>query len=140
MLVSSTSARLNAGYIYASCGYGESTTDLVWAGSTLIYENGSLLAENERFSRESSIIYADIDVERLDTVRAKNPNFRDALCDRSESYSTVDGGPAFATDFGKKLYKTNFRAMVAPKIEATGEKIKSITSNKLSAEYYYKGE
>ena len=103
MLVSSTSARLNAGYIYASCGYGESTSDLVWAGSSLIYENGALQAENERFSRESSIIYADIDVERLDTVRAKNPNFRDALGERS--FTVQDGGVAFPTDFGKKLYK-----------------------------------
>ena len=128
MLVSSTSARLNAGYIYASCGYGESTTDLVWAGSTLIYENGSLLAENERFSRESSIIYADIDVERLDTVRAKNPNFRDALCDRSESYSTVDGGPAFATDFGKKLYKAIEAHPFVPAGNGLEERCKEILS------------
>ncbi len=128
MLVSSTSARLNAGYIYASCGYGESTTDLVWAGSTLIYENGSLLAENERFSRESSIIYADIDVERLDTVRTKNPNFRDALCDRSESYSTVDGGPAFATDFGKKLYKAIEAHPFVPAGNGLEERCKEILS------------
>ena len=128
MLVSSTSARLNAGYIYASCGYGESTTDLVWAGSTLIYENGSLLAENERFSRKSSIIYADIDVERLDTVRAKNPNFRDALCDRSESYSTVDGGPAFATDFGKKLYKPIEAHPFVPAGNGLEERCKEILS------------
>ena len=126
MLVSSTSARLNAGYIYASCGYGESTSDLVWAGSSLIYENGSLQAENERFSRESSIIYADIDVERLDTVRAKNPNFRDALGERS--FTVQDGGEAFPTDFGKKLYKTVDAHPFVPSGDELGERCREILS------------
>ena len=126
MLVSSTSARLNAGYIYASCGYGESTSDLVWAGSSLIYENGSLQAENERFSRESSIIYADIDVERLDTVRAKNPNFRDALGERS--FTVQDGGEAFPTDFGKKLYKAVDAHPFVPSGDELGERCREILS------------
>ena len=126
MLVSSTSARLNAGYIYASCGYGESTSDLVWAGSSLIYENGSLQAENERFSRESSIIYADIDVERLDTVRAKNPNFRDALGERS--FTVQDGGVAFPTDFGKKLFKTVDAHPFVPSGDELGERCREILS------------
>ena len=104
-LVSSTSARLMAGYVYSSCGYGESTTDLVWGGSSLIYENGVLLAENERFLCTSSVIYADIDVERMDTVRAKTPNFRDALSRRADCYGIVNGGDAFPTDFGSKLLK-----------------------------------
>lgn len=104
-LVSSTSARLMAGYVYSSCGYGESTTDLVWGGSSLIYENGVLLAENERFLCTSSVIYADIDVERMDTVRAKTPNFRDALSRRADFYGIVNGGDAFPTDFGSKLLK-----------------------------------
>ena len=53
LLVSATSSRLFAAYLYCSCGYGESTQDLVWAGSSLIYENGSSIAENERFRRRS---------------------------------------------------------------------------------------
>jgi NAD+ synthase (glutamine-hydrolysing) len=126
MLVSSTSARLNAGYIYASCGYGESTSDLVWAGSSLIYENGALQAENERFSRESSIIYADIDVERLDTVRAKNPNFRDALGERN--FTVQDGGEAFPTDFGKKLYKAVDAHPFVPSGDELGERCREILS------------
>ena len=104
-LVASTAARLNAVYVYCSCGYGESTTDLVWAGSSLISENGVLVAENERFLRESSVIYADVDVERLDTIRAKSPNFRDAGSRRADSYCTLAGGDAFPTDFGSKLLK-----------------------------------
>ncbi len=103
-LVSNTSARLNAAYIYASCGYGESTQDLVWAGSSLIYENGVLLAEAARFNRESSIICADVDLERLDTVRSKNTNFKDSL-NCGKGFSTVEAGAPLATDFEASLLR-----------------------------------
>ena len=104
-LVASTSARLNAAYVYCSCGYGESTTDLVWGGSSVIYECGALLAENPRFGRESSAIYADVDVERMDTVRAKSPNFKDVLSRRASGFSVVNGGDAFPTDFDRRLLR-----------------------------------
>lgn len=104
-LVASTAARLFAGYVYCSCGYGESTTDLVWGGSSLICESSALLAENERFLRTSSAIYADVDVERLDTLRAKTPNFKDAVSRRADAYSIVAGGDAFPTDFSRCLLR-----------------------------------
>ena len=49
-LVSLQSARCIAAYLYSSAGQGESTTDLAWDGQALIYENGDLLAESERFA------------------------------------------------------------------------------------------
>ena len=55
-LVSATASRLYAAYVYASCAEGESTQDLVWSGASLICENGSLLAEAERFTRGSRSI------------------------------------------------------------------------------------
>ena len=69
------SARCMCGYVYASAGYGESTTDMVFSGHAGIYENGDLLAENKRFCRESSYVIADIDVERLAYKRAMRPSF-----------------------------------------------------------------
>ena len=57
------SGRLVCGYIYASAGEGESSTDLVFGGHHLIAENGSVLAESERFTNET--IYGDLDMERL---------------------------------------------------------------------------
>ena len=69
------SARCMCGYVYASAGYGESTTDMVFSGHAGVYENGDLLAENERFSRESSYVVADIDVERLGYKRRMRPSF-----------------------------------------------------------------
>ena len=49
LLCRPASLRCLAAYLYAAAGEGESTTDLSWDGQTLIYENGTLLAESERF-------------------------------------------------------------------------------------------
>ena len=69
------SARCMCGYVYASAGYGESTTDMVFSGHAGVYENGDLLAENTRFQRTSSYAIADIDVERLIYQRSMRPSF-----------------------------------------------------------------
>ena len=50
-MAASASARGLAAYIYAAAGAGESSTDLAWDGQTMIYENGELLAESDRFPR-----------------------------------------------------------------------------------------
>ncbi len=74
-LVQQQSGRCNAAYIYASAGMGESTTDMVFSGACLIAENGTLLAESERFSRESELIAADIDLHTLRHDRMINTNY-----------------------------------------------------------------
>lgn len=74
-LVSSQSARTISAYIYASSGVMESTSDILFGGASMIYENGSLLAENKRFELESNIITADIDVLKLANDRIKNRSF-----------------------------------------------------------------
>lgn len=74
-LVSQQSARCVAAYLYTSAGDGESSTDLAWDGQGLIYENGALLAESERFSRDSHLIFADVDLERLSRERMRQTTF-----------------------------------------------------------------
>ena len=101
---------------------------LVSSTSSLIYECGALLAENERFRMESSAIYADVDVERLDTVRSKSPNFRDALSRRADSFSVVQGGEACATDFGKCLMRRLDAHPFVPSGNALKERCKEILS------------
>lgn len=76
-LVTTQSARCMAGYVYASCGMGESTTDVVFGGDAMIAENGLLLERGERFLDESQIIFADVDVERLQTMRLSEGSFAD---------------------------------------------------------------
>lgn len=74
-LLSQHSARCKAGYIYSSCGFGESTTDVVYDGKGLIYENGNLLAESERFSMKEQLIISEIDVERIRNDRRMDTTF-----------------------------------------------------------------
>lgn len=73
-LVGGQSARLVCGYLYASAGEGESTTDLVFGGHSLIYENGLLLKESRRFANET--IYGDLDIHRLRGERRRMTTFR----------------------------------------------------------------
>ncbi|MCH5274445.1 MAG: NAD(+) synthase [Lachnospiraceae bacterium] len=73
MLVKSASARLVAGYVYASAGEGESTQDLVFGGHNIIAENGTVLAQAKRFTNES--VYADIDIHRMRAERRRMSTF-----------------------------------------------------------------
>ena len=74
-LISQQSSRCIAVYVYSSSGVGESTQDMVFSGHGLIYENGTLLKESERFIKETQIIYADVDLELLQNDRMKNTTF-----------------------------------------------------------------
>ena len=74
-LLCQQSARTMSGYVYASCGFGESTQDVVYGGNAMILENGHLLCEAERFSLQPQIRMMQIDVERLRTERRTNSTF-----------------------------------------------------------------
>ena len=76
-LVMNQSARCMAAYVYASAGVHESTTDMVFSGHLMIAENGSMLAERKNYSRQSEIVYADVDVERLNMQRLSEGSFQD---------------------------------------------------------------
>ena len=74
-LISQQSARCISGYVFSSSGFGESTTDVVFAGNGLIYENGYLLARSERFCMEEQLIINEIDVECIRAERRINTTF-----------------------------------------------------------------
>ena len=77
-LISQQSARMLCGYVYSSCGYGESTQDVVYGGNALICENGRLLAQGERFSLDAQLCMQQIDIDRLRSDRQNNTTFRTA--------------------------------------------------------------
>lgn len=90
-LVSQQSSRCICGYVYTSAGTGESTQDTVFSGHSMIFENGRLLSQSKRFSKDSSLTIADIDLELLANDRKKNTSFMGSLrktCD-SMSFRTV---------------------------------------------------
>jgi len=77
-LLSQQSARTISGYVYASSGFGESTQDLVYGGNAMIFENGHLLVEGDRFSFSPQIQMCQIDVEKLRVERRQNTTFINA--------------------------------------------------------------
>ncbi|WP_368336557.1 NAD(+) synthase [Parabacteroides merdae] len=74
-LICQQSARCMTGYVYASSGFGESSTDLVFAGNGIIAENGNLLAESPRFTMEEQLVISEIDIETLQNDRQVNTSF-----------------------------------------------------------------
>ena len=89
-LLAQQSARCLCGYVFASSGFGESSTDVVFAGNALIYENGSLLASSSRFSFTRQLVMGELDIERLRGERQHNTTFASCLRDnKSLQFATV---------------------------------------------------
>ena len=74
-LVKNHSIKTISAYVYTSSGIGESSSDLVFSGISMIYEDGHKLAENKKFDFNSNLIYADIDVDKLTNLRMRNNNY-----------------------------------------------------------------
>lgn len=85
-LIRNQSARCHAVYVYASAGFGESTTDLVFAGNAIVAENGKILAEGERFNVEGTSVICDVDMELIANERRATTSFADCkqlYCDKN---------------------------------------------------------
>jgi len=104
-LVVQQSARCLAAYVYAGAGPGESSTDLVFGGHAMIAENGHLLAENRRFTREGGLLLADVDLEFLAFERRQNASFG-LSASRMEPGREIPYGAAGETAARKGLLRT----------------------------------
>lgn len=92
LLCASGSSRCLAAYVYAAAGEGESSTDLSWDGQTMIYENGTLLAESERFPSGPRASVADVHLARLAQERYRQGTFDDnrrTHAERLDGFRTV---------------------------------------------------
>jgi NAD+ synthase (glutamine-hydrolysing) len=89
VLCASQSARAMAAYVFTASGWGESTTDLAWDGQATIHELGVCLAKGERFSMESHLTVADVDVERIGLDRLRNGTFSDCARLEGEAVTVV---------------------------------------------------
>jgi len=93
LLARSASARCLAAYLYAAAGEGESSTDLSWDGMTMVYENGALLAQSERFPEGPRASVADIDLDLLRQERQRQGTFDDnrrTLAARTDGFRTIE--------------------------------------------------
>ena len=88
-LVAQQSARCVSAYAYAASGCGESTTDTVYGGHCLIAENGAILLDSPRFSAESALYHADVDLARIVGTRYAESSFRDDAEKRAPSVRTI---------------------------------------------------
>ena len=111
-LCASQSGKCIAAYLYSCAGPGESTTDLAWDGHALIYENGDLLAESERFADREQMITADIDLERLVQDRMRMTSFSDSVGDCRERLQAMRRVPfEFRVPAGKVALQRHDRAL-----------------------------
>ncbi len=114
-LVSNQSGRCMAAYIYSSCGAGESSTDLVFSGHSLIAENGHIICENQRFERENLLKFQDIDLERLLIDRIRTGSFGDnksKLSQNNKTFRRLQFENAFATAPAKLVRKIDAHPFV----------------------------
>jgi len=109
-LTSQQSTRCHCGYIYSCCGWGESTQDTVFAGASMIYEDGDCLSEGERFTTGPTMIINDFDLERIGSSRLKSHTFNSISPDGThsgvfrENYKWVELGDTGDTDFDTTFY------------------------------------
>jgi NAD+ synthase (glutamine-hydrolysing) len=89
LLCGSQSGRCVAAYLYAAAGAGESTTDLAWDGHGMIWENGALLAETNRFSADEQAILADLDLERLTLERMRMTSYGEGIREHRAALSRL---------------------------------------------------
>lgn len=89
-LIGQQSARCMAAYIYASAGYGESTTDIVFSGNAIIAENGAFISKSERFADTPVMAVADIDIEKINNDRRMTTSFADCMAQNRKPFRTID--------------------------------------------------
>ena len=122
----------------------ESGAEIVYPVSIKRFKNGRIeyenrVADTKGKGEKLAFDHVEIIIESIMKLRTFFENSDLAFNMAGETFTLPDLQALYELVLGKKLYKTNFRALVAPKIEATGKKIKSKTSNKMSAEYRYIG-
>jgi len=130
-LVASQSARCLSAYAYASAGPGESSTDLVFSGHSLIAENGQLLAETERFHFDSQLVVADIDLVRLVGERQRNSSFTNAWARRSYRVIAFSCPESTVIDLQRPLSQTPFVPVAAAERSARCQEIFALQTSGL---------
>jgi NAD+ synthase (glutamine-hydrolysing) len=89
MLCAAHSARCLAAYLYSAAGEGESTTDLAWDGEAMVYELGIPLVKAERFSSEPQLVFADLDLGRIEAERLRQGTFGDCAHNEAQPFREV---------------------------------------------------
>jgi NAD+ synthase (glutamine-hydrolysing) len=131
-LVLMQSGRLNAAYVYVSCGPTESTKDLVFGGHTIIAENGALLADGGRFALEGAMLTADLDLERIERDRSRNMTFGATPSPRAGYSLETLGDPPRLGSLERRYSKTPFVPEDPSTVDVRAREIFSLQSTGLA--------
>lgn len=126
-LVKMQSAKTISGYVYCSSGVNESTSDVVFSGESMIFENGSCLTNNQRFDFKSNMIFTEIDTKRLANDRRKNISFMGDSVDLEYREIKINI-PDNIEDLTREYSKTPFVPEDKKKISEICEEILNIQS------------
>ena len=126
-LVKMQSAKTISGYVYCSSGVNESTSDVVFSGESMIFENGSCLTNNQRFDFKSNMIFTEIDTKRLANDRRKNISFMGDSVDLEYREIKINI-PDNIEDLTREYSKTPFVPVDKKKISEICEEILNIQS------------
>lgn len=126
-LVENQSASGLCAYVYASCGFGESTSDVVWSGHLLIADNGSIVEENQELFAKENLLIADVDVQRLNRERRISGSFSQAVADEKSAYRRVNVEiPSLDLDAFEPLFPVDPYPFVPKDLATLDERCKSI--------------
>lgn len=131
-LISQQAARCISGYVFASSGFGESTTDAVFSGNAIVNENGCMLAQSERFSFEEQLVVADIDVEKIHNERQCNTTFAESCNQYADATKTIHAQIAEHA-LHADLYRTIEPYPFVPESDKRDERCEEIFSIQTSA-------
>lgn len=133
-LVKVQSAKLMAAYVYANAGFGESTTDAVYAGGGIIAEVGDILVEGVHF--ENGLVFADIDVDKLTYERRRTSNFD---INENEYYIVETNFELENTELSRTVEKLPFVPANKEALQQYCEKVLAIQSNGLKKRLLHTG-
>ena len=137
-LIQQQSARCIAGYVFSSCGFGESTTDVVFAGDASICEAGYVIAESQRFSLDEQLTIGEIDVESLRNDRQLNTTFAESRGIHRQQMQVVRTHdiPEADLDLSRKVNALPF-VPNGPELDARCEEIFSIQTTGLAQRFVH---
>ena len=127
-LVQQQSGRLNAAYVYVSCGPLESTKDVVFGGHAIVAENGAIVAESARFEFGGSMTVVDLDLDRIDHDRSRNMTFQSSPSPRAGYQVERLGAPPALASLLRKFARTPFVPDAAATVSERAREILAIQS------------
>jgi len=138
-LVEAQSARCLAAYLYASAGPGESSTDLVFSGHSLIAEYGQILDETERFQFETQMAIADVDIQRLVHERLRNNSYAASQSEQEFLMVPVEVAERQADKLLRPIPRTPFVPAASAERRARCEEIFAIQTTGLMKRLMHTG-